>query len=77
MKWEDIGLELGVDPDTLEAINKEQEDLDGKLRNMLRAWFRDEATPTWEAVARAVDAKTVGYSNLARKIREEYCYTSV
>jgi hypothetical protein len=68
-KWYNIGLELEIDPETLDVIEGNNKDIDKQFRAMLTTWLKMvDPRPTWEALAEALRSPTVGYKHLA-----EYC----
>ena len=53
--WEDIGVYLGIDDGTLSTIKGEEQQMRGRLREMLRAWLRrTDPPPTWTDMVEAV-----------------------
>ena len=65
-KWYDIGLELGIDAETLNCIEKENpRQLQDCLRNMLKTWLeRAHPRPTWEALIEALKSPLVDREDL-------------
>ena len=76
-KWEDLGLELGLKGEDLEAVNADhnRDGVDKCLVEMLKHWLRmnyddsDSKPPTWNNLANAVE--NIGDGALARKIRDK------
>lgn len=63
-KWENIGIQLGLEDD-LEAIRQTNYGkTDNCYREMLTIWLRKKGA-TWEALAAALNHKSVGYCGLA------------
>ena len=60
-RWYYIGLELGIDAGTLEAIKQSnREKCDDCFQEMIQQWLRnDSPDPTWEQLDKALKAKTV------------------
>ena len=60
--WFNIGLALGIDVGTLEAVRKDNRDQsDDCLKAMLMGWLRSaKPTPCWKALAEALKSITVG-----------------
>ena len=72
MQWYNLGLELDITPDTLDAI--EQANIlnpDRCFRAMLTKWLREHKQPTWSALAEALESPSVGLSHLAQEILEQ------
>ena len=64
-QWYNIGLELGVEPATLDVIEEDNSSTDKKLRNMLKKWLRNsKKIPTTETISKALQSPTVDYGNL-------------
>ena len=65
-KWYNIGLELEIDPGTLDTIKGNNDNIDDRFRAMLTTWLKmAEPRPTREALAEALRSPTVGYEHLA------------
>ena len=69
-KWCDIGLELKIDPGSLDAIEKENpRDVQGCLREVLKKWLRrSHPKPTQGALMKALESPLVGEGLLASMI---------
>ena len=71
-EWYNLGLELDITPDTLDAI--EQANVlnpDRCFRAMLTKWLREHNQPTWSSLAEALRSPAVGLSHLAQEILEQ------
>ena len=67
-KWYNIGLEMDIDPGTLDTIKRDNDNSDDRFRAMLMTWLKMvEPKPTWEALAEALRSPTVGYEHLAER----------
>ena len=67
-KWYNIGLELDIDPETLNTIKGNNDNIDDRFRSMLMTWLKMvDPKPTWEALAEALRSPTVGYEHLAER----------
>ena len=65
-KWYDIGLELQLPVDTLDAIERSRGDDGDRLRDVLKYWLRRAApAPTSKALVDALKSAPVGESRLA------------
>ena len=73
-KWYDIGLELDVKCSTLDNIRDMYKDNnEDSLREMIKMFLqRSTPIPTWRAIVDALNAKAVGYSQLAEEIEKKY-----
>ena len=69
-EWYNIGLKLGISPDTLDAITSTGRDNPSTcFRDMLKEWLNNgNPRPTWAAVAEALKSPMVGYGHLAEKL---------
>ena len=68
-KWYNIGLELDIDPETLDVIEGNNRDINDCFRFMLTTWLKTvQPKPTWEALAEALRSPTVGCGHLADHI---------
>ena len=64
-KWYNIGLELSIDPGTLDAIKENSDNIDDQFRSMLTTWLKMvEPIPTFTALAEALQSPTVGFGHL-------------
>ena len=62
-KWYNIGLELQLPVDTLDAIERNKGDDGDHFRDMLKFWFkRTDPTPTSKALVDALNSRLVGES---------------
>ena len=67
-KWYNIGLELNIDPGTLDSIEGSNKGIDDRFRVMLTTWLKMiDPTPTWEALAEALRSPIVGHEQLAKQ----------
>ena len=65
-RWYDIGLELELPVDTLDAIERSRGDDGDHLRDILKYWLKRAApTPTSKALVDALKSSPVGESRLA------------
>ena len=71
-KWYDIGLELELPVDTLDAIERSRGDDGDHLRDILKYWLkRDAPTPTSKALVDALKSAPVGESRLACDVEDK------
>ena len=69
-KWYDVGVELLVSPDTLDAIKENERYVcESCFREMLKEWLRrTEPRPTWTELAKALKSPVIGYGHLADEL---------
>ena len=68
-KWYDVGLELGIDPGTLDSIKSNNDSNESRFTAVLLSWLRAvNPRPTLAALAEALRSPTVGYGHLAEQI---------
>ena len=72
VKWFDIGIELGINVNDLKAIKNgaNHHDIDNCFTDMLLIWLQQTGA-TWEALAKALRSKPVGYALLASLITSD------
>ena len=69
MKWYNIGLELDIDPGTLDTIKTDNDNSDDRFRAMLTTWLKMvQPKPTLAALADALQSPTVGFGHLAEQV---------
>ena len=67
-QWYNIGLELHIDPGTLDVIEGNNKDINNCFRAMLTTWLKMvEPKPTWETLAEALRSPPVGFEHLAER----------
>ena len=68
-QWYNIGLELDIDPGTLDVIEGNNKDINNCFRAMLTSWLKMiRPKPTLAALAEALQSPTVGFGHLAEQI---------
>ena len=75
-KWHNIGGIFHVPESTLQCIAVEETDNEGKLRRVIIAWLKRYGGTehcSWNAVASALQNKTVNREDIAREMCEQYC----
>ena len=70
-KWFNLGLELGIDQDTLKMFQRQYPDEDDCFREMLSKWLKS-VDPSWEELLTALSQPPVGYKQLAKKIAGKF-----
>ena len=58
-RWKFVGVELGIDMGTLDAIEKDYKMADDCLLRMINGWLRNCPRPTREAIRVALRSKHV------------------
>ena len=60
-RWKFIGIELGIDEGTLDAIDKDNRKVDDCLREMIKYWLRlgRRPKPSRRAISRALESRRV------------------
>ena len=67
-KWYNIGLGLRINPGTLDAIEKNNDNVDDRFRDMLGDWLKAmQPQPTKALLAQALQLQSVGYGYLAEQ----------
>lgn len=74
-KWYDVGMQLGVSVDTLNAIRKQHlNDPSDCLREILTTWLKAyHPPPTWDKLLKVLKTKTVDEAMLAADLECKYC----
>ena len=68
-EWYNIGLELSIDPGTLDVIKRDNAKTNDCFREMLTTWLKMvQPKPTLAALAEALQSPTVGFGHLAEQI---------
>ena len=67
--WIPLGLSLGVEMSTLEAIERERITIGERRTQMLSEWQK-QATPTWSAVIQAL--VNMGMRHLASQLARKH-----
>ena len=73
VKWYNIGIELSLKEDDLEAIKSDNRDIDSCFRCMISMWLRQvdrEPTVAWTKIIEALKAPSVNFSQLAHRLVE-------
>ena len=69
-QWYNLGLELGINEETLKVIKRNYPDEDDCYREMLSKWLKT-VKPTWEGVLVALTQPSVGCDHVAEKVRQK------
>ena len=68
-EWYNIGLELSIDPGTLDAIRSDHAKTKDCFREMLITWLKMvQPKPTLAALAEALQSPTVGFEHLSEQV---------
>ena len=69
-EWYNIGLELSIDPETLNVIKRDNAKTNDCFREMLTTWLKIvQPKPTLAALAEALQSPTVGFERLAEQVQ--------
>ena len=69
-EWYNIGLELSIDPETLNVIKRDNAKTNDCFREMLTTWLKIvQPKPTLAVLAEALQSPTVGFEHLAEQVR--------
>jgi len=72
-KWHDIGIELKLPVGTLTAIREDFPHAADCLKEMCINWLkRIDPSPSWAALAKALESPPVGEGHLAQQLRDKY-----
>ena len=72
-KWYNIGLQLGVSANDLDAIQSQFMNPEDALRELLKEWLKTvNPAPMWGAVVDALRNTTVGEFQLAEKLQHRH-----
>jgi hypothetical protein len=64
-EWQSLGIELGIAPDTLEAISRDHpQSISDCFLEMISEWLRNSSGPTWEDLISALQSPLVGLQTL-------------
>ena len=69
-KWYELGLQLKVQPHDLDAIKLSSHN---KLLGMLKQWLKSAENTTWPHIVEALQCRSVGLPDLARRVRDKHC----
>ena len=74
-KWYDVGMQLRVSVDTLDAIKKQcLNDPSDCLRETLMTWLKSyPPSPTWNDAVDALRSSVISESKLAADLEHKYC----
>ena len=69
-QWYNVGLELGISPDTLDAIKSDNRDICADCyRTMLKQWLKGKnPRPTLGALAEALGSSSVKMAHTAEQL---------
>ena len=68
LKWYDLGIELEVSQQELNVIrSNHKDDPASGLREMVTVWLKDNDQATWDALAEALESKSIKEKNLAKE----------
>ena len=70
VKWYELGLQLKVTTQDLDVIKLSSHN---KLLGMLKQWLRSAENTTWPHIVEALQCRSVGLLDLARRVRDKHC----
>ena len=75
-KWYWIGLKLGIQHKTMDAISTQcSSNIKDCLKEMLKQWLCNTSPPPmWSGLVQALSSELVGEKRLSEEIREQYCH---
>ena len=76
VKWYNIGMQLGVEIDRMDAIKEQYKDHSDCLRETLKIWLKT-CSPTWSTIVHALQTSVVGEVRLAMELEQKFCSTQV
>ncbi len=71
--WENIGLGLGLEAGTLDAIKGPFKKPQDCLRDMLKEWLNTSPDCSWQSVIRALRSPIVRQNTLASHLETKHC----
>ena len=76
-KWYQIGLQLGVDPSSLNSIRTDRHSNSEKLCETVEVWLKTApGKPTWHDIVVALRSRAVGESRIAADVEAKFCRTT-
>ena len=72
-KWRNIGLAIKIRHPDLDVIDQDNRDVDAKFQSMILLWLKNGRDCTWATLCKGLEARSVGLSDLAARIRSEKC----
>ena len=71
-EWRSIGIELGIPPDTLEAISRDHpQSINDCFLEMISEWLRNSRGPTWEDLISVLKSPLVGLQILTAELENK------
>ena len=73
VKWYDIGIQLHLSTEELDAIKYDSNDVNECFRNMLKKWrSKTHPPPTWRALIASLKARAVDEQVLAEELETKF-----
>ena len=72
--WEDLGVALSINEETLQSINKKSPNLVRKQRELFRAYLKTNPSPTWSDIVNAL--VKISKEDIARKVVDTFNLSS-
>ena len=70
--WKNIGTLLSIPSGTLDKIERDEQDMHSRLREMLSQWFKVDHQPTWTQLIDAVEAFDPSKADQLKKRYKDY-----
>ena len=74
-RWYDLGLQLGVRPETLNALSPQFHSSLGFFLEVIKTWLTTNDNPSWKTLTDALRSRSVGANQLAGSLERKYCLT--
>ena len=71
-KWRRIGIDFGLTPGTLDAIEQSYQYPADRMERVLLEWLNKGAA-TWRQIVATLWSVPVGETKLAQELEEKYC----
>ena len=72
-QWYLLGLQLNVQPGTLDSIQAQYSEPKRQLLEMLKTWLTTGDNPSWKILIEALKCRSVGANQLAGVLETKYC----
>ena len=71
-KWDDIGIELGISKNDIDAIRKEKLGDTGECLTELISYYLKEDNASWSNIILALRAQSINNNDLAQKLEAKF-----
>lgn len=76
-KWQQLGIQLGLDTATLQDINESMPNVEQKRTQMFDAWLKNDPGATNQKIFEALQLKIIGEITMAQDYKEQLKATYV